>query len=514
MLTSTSTTPAAVNASALLTNLAAAAALTSTTTATATISHDDPMLAKFNTTHANQFNNLIYSLPCTVLLCSLYSLVFVCGLFGNLLVFYVVVRNRAMQTVTNVFITNLAISDILMCLLCVPFTPAYLYMRRWPFGLAMCHTVAFTQTTSVYVSTLTLMSIAIDRYSVIMEPFQQRMRMSRCLLIVAGIWLLSLVLSSPFGWYMHLLQVNLTGTQEAYCEERWNEATRLLVASLTVVVQFAIPFVIIAYCYLSVSTRLNLRAKARPGSKTDKKDQVDRERKRRTNRMLVYMVVVFGSVWTPLNAMNLLNDWFIIDANDSEYYNICYFLSHLFAMSSTCYNPVLYAWKNDNFRKEFQLVLPCFRSADRSKTVPSTPHQRWQPEQTFQGNNETMQESFLTSSCVRSGLAGWQSSGSGGGGGGGGSTTCGGSDGMMRTISSDEPILLTDIEPMDGECRVGALRIGAETHMLPSGVLETNFEAAYLDVPAIKTSVGKGCRIRFEEDLPDVVGTKNFDSIA
>ncbi len=31
-------------------------------------------------------------------------------------------------------------------------------------------------------------------------------------------------------------------------------------------------------------------------------------------------------------------------------------------MSSTCYNPFLYAWLNENFRKEFKQVLPCFRA--------------------------------------------------------------------------------------------------------------------------------------------------------
>lgn len=29
-------------------------------------------------------------------------------------------------------------------------------------------------------------------------------------------------------------------------------------------------------------------------------------------------------------------------------------------MSSTCYNVFLYAWLNDNFRKELKRILPCF----------------------------------------------------------------------------------------------------------------------------------------------------------
>lgn len=57
--------------------------------------------------------------------CVLYGSIFILGIFGNALVCYVVFRNKAMQTVTNLFITNLALSDILLCVLAVPFTPLY-----------------------------------------------------------------------------------------------------------------------------------------------------------------------------------------------------------------------------------------------------------------------------------------------------------------------------------------------------------------------------------------------------
>ena len=52
-----------------------------------------------------------------------YSVIFVLGIAGNALVVFVVARNSSMQTITNVFIANLAVSDIMMCLLAVPFTP-------------------------------------------------------------------------------------------------------------------------------------------------------------------------------------------------------------------------------------------------------------------------------------------------------------------------------------------------------------------------------------------------------
>lgn len=100
-----------------------------------------------------------------------YTTIFVLGVFGNVLVCYVVGRNRSMQTVTNFFITNLALSDILLCVLAVPFTPLYSFLGQWIFGQWLCHLVAYAQGTSVYISTLTLTSIAIDRFFVIIYPF-------------------------------------------------------------------------------------------------------------------------------------------------------------------------------------------------------------------------------------------------------------------------------------------------------------------------------------------------------
>ena len=51
-----------------------------------------------------------------------YSVVFFCALFGNLMVVTVVFRNRAMRTVTNCFIVNLAVADILVAVFNLPIT--------------------------------------------------------------------------------------------------------------------------------------------------------------------------------------------------------------------------------------------------------------------------------------------------------------------------------------------------------------------------------------------------------
>lgn len=58
----------------------------------------------------------------TTVYCVAYFLVFVIGLVGNCLVVAVVFRAPRMRTVTNLFIVNLAIADILVVVLCIPAT--------------------------------------------------------------------------------------------------------------------------------------------------------------------------------------------------------------------------------------------------------------------------------------------------------------------------------------------------------------------------------------------------------
>ena len=98
-------------------------------------------------------------------------------------------------------VVYLTVSDIMMCLLSVPFTPAGIMLKSWPFGDVMCHVVPMTLGVSVHVSTLTSIAIAVDRYCVIVHPFRPRMKTSICLLVIAAIWLTSLSISLPLAIY-------------------------------------------------------------------------------------------------------------------------------------------------------------------------------------------------------------------------------------------------------------------------------------------------------------------------
>lgn len=105
----------------------------------------------------------------------LYVLIFVTAVIGNSIVLFIVQSNPRMRTVTNYFITNLAVGDLTMTLFCVPFTfISSLVLQYWPFGLGMCRLVNYTQAVSVLVSAYTLVAISGDRYIAIMWPLKPR----------------------------------------------------------------------------------------------------------------------------------------------------------------------------------------------------------------------------------------------------------------------------------------------------------------------------------------------------
>lgn len=118
--------------------------------------------------HSYQFADVALLQTFKPLIIPCYVLVVLVGVIGNYLLLYVICRTRKMHNVTNFFIGNLAFSDMLMCVTCVPFTLAYAFNPHgWVFGRSMCYLVFLIQPVTVYVSVFTLTAIAVDRWVIL-----------------------------------------------------------------------------------------------------------------------------------------------------------------------------------------------------------------------------------------------------------------------------------------------------------------------------------------------------------
>ena len=136
----------------------------------------------------------------------MYAIIFVVGTIGNGIVCYIVMSTSRMRTVTNYFIMNLAVGDLLMTVLCVPFTSVSYLKQYWPFGVTLCPVVNYSQAFAVFVSSYTLVAISVDRYVAIMWPLKPRMSKRIAALVIFTVWLVSAITVLPIAMFSELSQ--------------------------------------------------------------------------------------------------------------------------------------------------------------------------------------------------------------------------------------------------------------------------------------------------------------------
>lgn len=101
---------------------------------------------QLNETFLPNNNNNIEIWPNKVLL-AIYSIVFMVGLSGNILTIYLVIFIKKMQSMTNKFISNLAVADLLVIFLVIPENALRLMLKQPPDigGHLFCKFTAFIQ---------------------------------------------------------------------------------------------------------------------------------------------------------------------------------------------------------------------------------------------------------------------------------------------------------------------------------------------------------------------------------
>ncbi len=161
-----------------------------------------------------------------VVLIMAYSTIILLGVVGNSLVIYVVYKFKTLRTVTNFFIANLAVADLLVNTLCLPFTLAYTLLKEWKFGQVLCFTLPYAQGLAVHVSTITLNVIALDRHRCIVYHLDTRMSKDTCFLVIAITWVVSAILASPLAIFREYGIVDLSPDNSIeVCGEKWPDSS-------------------------------------------------------------------------------------------------------------------------------------------------------------------------------------------------------------------------------------------------------------------------------------------------
>lgn len=96
---------------------------------------------------------------------SVYVLIVTVGLLGNITLVKIFISSSAMRSVPNIFISSLALGDLLLLVTCVPVDAFRYFSEEWVFGEAACKLIPVIQLTSVGVSVFTLTALSADRYA-------------------------------------------------------------------------------------------------------------------------------------------------------------------------------------------------------------------------------------------------------------------------------------------------------------------------------------------------------------
>ncbi|KAK0396694.1 hypothetical protein QR680_001817 [Steinernema hermaphroditum] len=348
----------------------------------------------------------------------IYVAMFIMGILGNVSIIHVTLQHRTLQTVQNMFILNLAASDIIVCLLSLPITPVTNIFKNWYFGSVLCRLIPWVQGVSVFICTFSLGAIALDRYILVVHPHARPLTKRGALIVTAFLWTLSVIVTLPYAIFMYV--ESYKGICGVFCTERWpNAPSRRAYTMVVLVSQFVLPFTLMAFCYAAIFARLKRRAKARlrriderssalehsnvnfelprdslPTSSSQEEsnerhistlmEHHEKERQRllnqtrRTTTILVSMVVIFGLTWLPHNVVSLIieydekqNFFQIFDMDFSYLINL---FTHSIAMTNIVSNPVLYAWLNPTFRE--LVIQTCFKDkkGEKNQRNPNNKH--------------------------------------------------------------------------------------------------------------------------------------------
>ncbi|KAM3599770.1 uncharacterized protein V6R79_011209 [Siganus canaliculatus] len=310
-----------------------------------------------------------------------YLLIFLVCMVGNGVVCFIVLRSKNMRSVTNLFILNLAISDLLVGIFCMPTTLVDNIITGWPFGSVVCKLSGMVQGISVSASVFTLVAIAVDRFRCIVYPFKQKLTIATSKLIIIIIWVLAVSIMCPSGVMLQVtkeqtVRIVLSGVNDTrpfyWCRENWpNQEMRKIYTTVLFANIYLAPLSLIVIMYARIGFTLSkttiplMRGSgvaSEEGLATNKSSMEGRhnisKKKTRVIMMLLVVALLFVLSWLPLWTLMMLSDYASLTEHQYRVINIyVYPLAHWLAFFNSSVNPIIYGFFNENFRRGFQAAF-------------------------------------------------------------------------------------------------------------------------------------------------------------
>lgn len=194
------------------------------------------------------------NLPAFIVVQSVFlALIMIVSAVANSFICRCILAHRSLRTITNSFIFNLAATDFLLSVLCMPFALVSAITGRWVFGEVMCKLTGFLISVLCIASILTLVLVAIDRYLAICRPLKYCILVThkKSVMMLVYVWLHAAVCSilPVIGWGQGYKFV----VEESICRPEFGKPTADNGYTIFLFITcFVGPFSIIAFTYVSI----------------------------------------------------------------------------------------------------------------------------------------------------------------------------------------------------------------------------------------------------------------------
>ena len=292
-----------------------------------------------------------------------WCIMLVLAVVGNCLVVTVLYRKPKLRTVINLFILNMAISDLILPVFAFPVFIKGIYHQigevliEGAIGAFFCKFIPFVSGTSLVVSFVTLAIIAIERFFGVVFPMVRQPLASkkRCWSAIALTWVIGILYSSQF-FYTHRI---VRGKNGEYCTYSWSPAfdTKEAVKVELIVYYIcftAVPFMLMTVLYAAIMVSLN-KGKANLGNEQNR--QIAKE-----NKLVAFMLMSTTAVciltWIPSNVYIFITVFIWNSASPCNLRHFRY-IAHFLGYCNSAANPFIYYIFNQHYRKGINEIICC-----------------------------------------------------------------------------------------------------------------------------------------------------------
>ncbi|NXJ83931.1 CCR5 protein, partial [Trogon melanurus] len=294
------------------------------------------------------------------LLPPLYSLVVIFGLTGNLLVVLILVKYKRLKSMTDIYLLNLAISDLLF-VFSLPFW-AYYAVHDWIFGEALCRILSGVYLLGFYSGIFFIILLTLDRYLAIVHAvFALKARTVTYGILTSAItWAVALFASVPAMVFHGTQNENSRYTCSAHypfnTAINWKYSYVLKINILGLIV----PMIIMIFSYSQILKTL-LRCK--------------NEKKQKAVRLIFVIMIFYFMFWTPFHISFFLHifqaSFFLPTCEIKGQLEKAIQVTETISMIHCCINPVIYAFVGEKFRKYLHRFFQKHVAAHLCKKCPN-----------------------------------------------------------------------------------------------------------------------------------------------